>query len=370
MIRKTSLTIFLGFIFLIFNYTYVNAAPYLATNYFCLIDKDSGQVLYEKGQDELRAVASTTKMMTAILVAEYAKPNDLAIVSIKAAKTPAYSIGLKAGQEIEVDELLKASLIRSANDAAVVLAEHVASDEKFFAYLMTKKAFAIGAVNTNFTNASGLPNDEHYSTAYDLTVIGSYLLNQEKLQKIVATPKTTFAHPSYRIPLDIINTNKLLGNYSGANGIKTGTTNLAGNCLVASAKRQDKNLIAVVLKSHDRTGDCRRLLDYGFNNTKYIKVIDRKTAFKTLNVNNAIKPFIELFPGKDLYLWEVGDGVSIEKRVRLNYLIEAPIKKGQKLGHIDIYVNNKFFSTIPLISMEDNYKKSNIYQWLKENLFY
>lgn len=369
MLRKISLTFFLTFLFISIKLGVAYAAPYLSTNYYCLVDKDTGQVIYEKGQDEKRAVASTTKMMTAILVDEYAELNEIATVSSHAAKTPEFSIGLKAGQEVEVGELLKVALIRSSNDAAVVLAEHIAGEERFFGHLMTKKAFAIGACNTHFVNASGLPNNSHYSSAYDLAVIGNYLLNKEVLRNIVAMPEATFAHPAYKSPLKIGNTNGLLNNYKGANGIKTGTTNLAGKCLVASASRESRNLIAVALKSHDRTGDCRRLLDYGFNNTKYVKVIDKEIPFKELKIYYGSKPYLNIFPSEDLYLWQGENNLIIEKKVRLNYIVDLPVKKGDILGYLDIYVNDKFFQSIPLISLENINKKSNPINSLRDILF-
>ncbi len=366
MLRKINLIILVLLIFISCKTSLVYAAPNLYTNYFCLIDQDTGQVIYEKSQDEKRAVASTTKMMTAILVDEYANCNEIAQVSKKAARTPEFAIGLKEGQEVQVGELLKAALVRSCNDAAVVLAEHVAGDERFFGHLMSKKAFVLGAMNTHFVNASGLPDDEHLSTAYDLTVIARYLLSKEELAKIVAMPETTFKHPSYKEPIRIKNTNGLLDYYPGVSGVKTGTTNLAGKCLVASANREGQSLIAVALKSGDRTGDCRRLLDYGFNHAQYIKVLDARAPFKELRINKGDQPYIKIYPEKDLYLWQAEENLNIEKIVRMDYEINAPIKQGDILGHLDVYANDKFVSTIPLISWEDINKKTNLFNILKD----
>lgn len=366
MLRKINLIILLLLIFISCKANTLYAAPNLYTNYFCLIDQDTGQVIYEKSQDEKRAVASTTKMMTAILADEYANYNEIAKVSEKAARTPEFAIGLKEGQEIQVGELLKAALVRSSNDAAVVLAEHVAGDERFFGHLMSKKAFVLGAMNTHFVNASGLPDERHHSTAYDLTVIARYLLSKEELGKIVAMPETTFEHPSYREPIKIKNTNGLLDYYPGASGVKTGTTNLAGKCLVASANREGQSLIAVALKSGDRTGDCKRLLDYGFNHAKYMKVLDARTPFKEVRITSGSQPYIKIYPEKDVYLWQAEENLNIEKIVRMNYVIDAPVGEGDVLGYLDIYANDKFVSTIPLISREDISKKTNLFNIIKD----
>ena len=155
------------------------ARPYHSSSNVCLLDADSGQIIYSQKAGEIRPVASTTKIMTAILSVEYAELDDRVEVSSRADHTPEYTIGLKEGQKLPVSELLKAALVKSSNDAAVALAEHVAGNERLFSHLMSKKAFIIGAVNTHFINASGLPADEHWSTAYDLAVMGRYLLQKK-----------------------------------------------------------------------------------------------------------------------------------------------------------------------------------------------
>lgn len=368
MLKRISICLCITLIFLYFQVDSIAAAPYLSTKYFCLVDKDTGQIIYSKSQDEKRPVASTTKMMTAILAVEYADLNEIAIVSEHAARTPEFTIGLRAGQEVSVGELLKVTLIRSSNDAAVVLAEHIAGDERFFGHLMSKKAFAIGAVNTHFVNASGLPNDDHYSTAYDLSIIGRYLLTKEEPRKIVGTLESTFQHPGYLQPLKIRNTNGLLGTYPGAIGIKTGTTNLAGKCLVGAASRDGRTLIAVALKSSDRVGDCRRLLDYGFNNSALVKVIDKDAVFKEIKIDNADKPYVQVYPSEDLYLWQAENNLDVEKKVQMNYMLKAPIPKGTILGKIDVYANNKLVKSIPLVNREDINKNTNFINILKEFL--
>jgi len=335
------------------------AAPRLNSQYYCVVDRETGQPILGKNAAVKRPMASTTKMMTAILAVEYAGLEETALVSSNADRTPEYTIGLRTGQQIQVGELLKVALIRSANDAAVVLAEYVAGDEQFFAYLMSKKAYLIGAPNTRFQNASGLPADNHYSTAYDLAQIGRYALSKPYIEEMVATSSTGFKHPGYQQPLTISNTNAgLLNGYPGADGIKTGTTDAAGKCLVASATRKDRGLIAVVLKSGDRQGDCIKLLNYGFLETTRQKVVDHEEVFKSLVVNNSEEISADIVPAEDLWLW-LGDKTgSIEKRVRLNYNLDAPLKQGQVLGEMDIYMDGFMVRSVALVSQKDISKKA------------
>lgn len=365
MLRKSSIICAAIFLLITFLPDTADAAPNLATKFFCLVDGDTGQIIYGQGENDKRAVASTTKMMTAILTVEYAELDEIANITKHAEKTPEFTIGLRAGQEVEVGELLKVALIRSANDAAVALAEHVAGEERLFGHLMTKKAFAIGSINTHFVNASGLPNSEHYSTAYDLSVIGRYLLSKEEPARIVALAETKYKHPSYSQPLTIQNTNGLIWGYKGVNGIKTGTTNLAGKCLVVSAAKDGRSLVAVVLKSGNRNGDGGKLLDYGFNKANYEKIIDKQEVFKQLKIENGTKEYVEIYPGKDLSIWQGDMKLDIEKRVHMKYEINAPIKKGREVGYIDIFVNNKYVERITLISGED-IGKDNIIHRIKK----
>lgn len=327
----------------------VQAAPWVTSQYYCVLDSSSGQLLMGQNQHQQRPVASTTKMMTAILAVEYAKLNEMAVVSRHADQTAEYTIGLREGQTLPVSELLKAALICSANDAAVVLAEHVAGDEALFAHLMSCKAFLIGATSTHFVNASGLPAQNHYSTAYDLAQIGRYTLTCPFLRQTVGTARAEFHHPGYKKPLIIRNTNGLLSAYQGAEGIKTGTTNAAGKCLVAAATRKDRQLIAVVLKSADRQGDCWRLLDYGFSNFRYSKIIDKNEPFKRIRVTGGKKNYVEVYPSRDLWLWLGDQQPDTEKQVVISYTVSAPTRPGQIVGELNIYAQGKLVEAMELV---------------------
>ncbi|WP_054694843.1 D-alanyl-D-alanine carboxypeptidase family protein [Syntrophomonas palmitatica] len=345
------------------------AVPYISSSACCLIECSSGQILYSRHAHEERQVASTTKMMTAIIAREYCRVNETAVVSSEAARTPRYVIGLRQGQKLTVEELLKAGLICSANDAAVVLAEHCAGEQALFAHLMSQKAFLLGARHTHFANASGLPNHDNYSTAYDLALIGRYLCHDPYLARIVATKQTKFKHPSYTQVIDITNSNRLLESYPGANGIKTGTTNDAGKCLVASAIRKGRHLIAVALQSGDRSGDCTRLLNYGFNNCKPVKVIDHSQIFKELRVKNGSMAYARIYPGQDLFLWQGEKDLNFEKRVKINYDLQAPIRPGQKVGALSVYVDGGLVDSTDLVSGDAVERHSNIFQRIKDIIY-
>ncbi len=337
-----------------------SAVPYVASDYYCVMDCPSGQLILSKNADIKRPIASTTKMMTAIVTVDYAGLEEIAVVSKNAERTPEFTIGLRAGQRISVGELLKVVLIRSSNDAAVVLAEHVAGEEKLFAHLMTKKAFLLGCFNTHFVNASGLPADEHYSTAYELALIGRYLLTRDYISELVATRQTEFKHPAYQRSLTITNTNGLLGSYPGADGIKTGTTDAAGKCLVASASRDGRRLISVSLRTADRTGDCARLLDYGFKESSLNKVVDKGIPFKRLKLINGEEPYVEIYPEKDVFVWQGKGTPDIQKKVKLNYQIEAPVQKGQKEGKLYVYADGHLVENVNLVCGQSIEKEGNL----------
>lgn len=336
------------------------ARPYISSNYYCLMDAESGQVILSKNMEKIRPVASTTKMLTALLTMEYTGLDEIAEVSPFADRTPEFTIGLRAGQQVAVGELLKVALIRSSNDAAVVLAEHVAGNEELFAHLMSVKAFTSGAMDTHFKNASGLPDNDHYSTAYDLAEIGRYVLADPVIGKLVALREAEFKHPGYRQPLTIRTTNGLLGSYPGADGIKTGTADASGKCLVASASRQGRQLIAVVLKSADRNGDCIRLLDYGFKQAMLSKVVDRSQPFKHINLSNGEQSGVDIYPAEDLELWMEGNNLNIEKKVKLDYNLQAPVKKGQKVGIIEVYCEGHLLKNIDLLCGQNVARKSGL----------
>ena len=246
-----------------------------------LIDARTGEVLYEKDADKRIYPASTTKMMTAILAIENVNPLKITTVSEHAAKTEGSSAQLRAGDRVQMQDLLYGLMLSSGNDAAVVIAEYIDGSEKEFAKRMTKKAHDIGATKTHFTNANGLPDDKHYTTARDLAKIASYAYQNKRFKRIVKIKDRSIRISNTGRVIKLHNTNQLLNTMKECDGIKTGTTRAAGQCLVASATKGDTSLIAVVMKVENgkRWQEAKRLLEYGFE--KKTKKTRNNTSNKT-----------------------------------------------------------------------------------------
>ncbi|HEX3047134.1 MAG TPA: D-alanyl-D-alanine carboxypeptidase family protein, partial [Bacillota bacterium] len=228
-----------------------------------LMDAANGTILYSKNSQREMAPASTTKIMTAILAIEKSDLNSVVTVSANAAGKPETKMHLHKGEKIVLKDLLYGLLLSSGNDAATAIAEFISGSEDKFARLMTQKAKEIGMKDTQFKNASGLPAVNHYSTAYDLAVLARYALNNSTFAGIVQTKTASIADE--RSKYNLTNHNKLLWQYEFATGIKTGYTQKAGNCLVASANREGINLISVVLKSKSTYQDSIKLFENGFS---------------------------------------------------------------------------------------------------------
>ncbi len=237
--------------------------PTLTAQSWILLDADSGVVLAESNADEVRPMASVTKVMTAIVVMENADLDDVERISAEAAAIGESEIGLVTGEVWTVDALLNALLIRSGNDAAVALAEHVAGSVDAFAELMDEKAASLGLENTSFRNPHGLDEEGHHTTARELAVIAQEALRYDELRTMMATRLISFRPDPSGVARDAENTNKLLGVYPGVSGMKTGFTNRAGRVLISLHERNGRTLIGVVMASDDHFEDSRRLLDWG-----------------------------------------------------------------------------------------------------------
>ncbi len=242
----------------------VSALPTISASSAIMIEAQTGNILFDKNALEIRAPASTTKILTALLAIEHGNLDMPVRVGKKADLTSESSIYLNENDLISLNNLVHGALIKSGNDACVAIAEALAPSEEEFVGLMNLKAKAIGAQATNFRNTNGLPQEAHLTTAYDLAIITRYALCNPVFREIVQKKsyELRWLNPSRRITIK--NTNKLLWLYPYATGVKTGTTAKAGKCLVASAKYADRELIVVLLNSPNRFGDAQRLFEYGF----------------------------------------------------------------------------------------------------------
>lgn len=249
-----------------------------------LVDAADGHVLFESSADERRAIASTTKILTALVVLETSKLTDMVQASARAEQVGAddplvTELELTAGERLSVEDLLYALLLRSANDAAVALAEHVAGSEAAFAKLMTDRAKKAGTRQSQFVNPHGFDHAEHYSTARDLALITLQAWRIPEFKKMVTTKEHEIPWPNHPSPRKLVNRNQLLGVYAGADGVKTGQTRASGRSLVASATREGESRIAVVLSSPDPLADSQALLDFGFHGFRRIVVLTKNAAW-------------------------------------------------------------------------------------------
>ncbi|HEY8530457.1 MAG TPA: D-alanyl-D-alanine carboxypeptidase family protein [Paenibacillaceae bacterium] len=231
---------------------------------FSLIDAASGRILHSANGDRRMRIASLTKIMTAIVAIEHGRLEDIVTVSPRAAFKEGSSIYLRAGDKVPLETLLYGLMLRSGNDAATAIAEHVGGSEEGFVFLMNRKAEEIGLSDTRFANPHGLDQAGHYSTANDLARLTAYAMRNPVFRKIAATKVKTFPNPNGGWDYHFLNKNKMLFRYEGADGVKTGYTRLARRCLVSSATRNGQQLIAVTLNDGNDWEDHRRLLDYGF----------------------------------------------------------------------------------------------------------
>ncbi|MCI9063951.1 MAG: D-alanyl-D-alanine carboxypeptidase, partial [Clostridia bacterium] len=253
----------------------ITELPKINSRHAIVLDRASQTILYGKKEQEKCKMASTTKIMTAIVVIENAKLSDTVIISSKAAGTGGSRLKLSTNDKITVENLLYGLMLRSGNDAAVALAEHVGGSIEGFAELMNSKAQELGLTSTHFVTPHGLDNDGHYTTAYELAILTDYALKNKTFSKIVNTKTCTITQNGYSKTLS--NTNELLGNLNGVYGVKTGFTNGANRCLVTSCKRGDLDIICVVLgcdTKKDRTRDSINLINYIFSNFSVVNIED------------------------------------------------------------------------------------------------
>lgn len=338
-------------------------------------DRDSKRVIWGKDENKRTAMASTTKIMTAIIVAERSNLSDVVTISSKAAGTGGSRLGLKKNDKISMNDLLYGLMLKSGNDAAVAIAEHIAGSVDEFAALMNEKAKELKLKDTNFITPHGLDNPNHYTTAHELAIITDYALENDIIAKVVATKKCTISINGYS--KELINTNELLGKINGVNGVKTGFTNNAGRCLVTSINRDGFNIITVVIQADtkkDRTRDSIKLIDYiydqytkinlkeivnkEFENWCYInkkRIVINKSKNQNLNLKyNDLENNIIVVKKKNI------DNIKIE--INSIFELNAPIKEKTIIGKLKIKVNNDVIETQDIIIC--NYiSKKNIYDY-------
>ena len=302
-----------------------------------LMDAQSGEVLYEKAAHEQRSCASITKVMTLLLVFEAMDDGRLSLSETLSASSHAASMGgsdiwLEAGETMTVDDLIKATVIMSANDAAVVLAEGVSGSEESFVQLMNQRASELGMNDTVFKNCNGLDEEGHVTSAYDVAVMSRALISHEGIY----TYTNIWIDYLRDGKTQLVNTNKLIKSYKGITGLKTGTTSQAGSCISATARRGDMGLIAVVLgagSTSDRFRDAAALLDYGFAN--WTVTVPEVPRIESIEIRGGMEKTVKTEPlTAPSILLRAADQAEIESRIELREEPEAPIQKGEILGKV------------------------------------
>ena len=331
-----------------------------------LIDGVSGRVLYEHNSYEKLPMASTTKIMTGLLACESGKLDNTVKVSAFASGTEGSSLLLKIGEKLTLEELTYGLMLKSGNDAAVATAEYLGGSVDAFALLMNKRAREIGAQNTNFVNPHGLDAEGHYTTAYDLALIAREAMKNDTFRKIVSTKTYSIPMQGEKWDRALKNHNKLLWNYEGCNGVKTGFTKKCGRCLVSSAKRNGRGLICVTLNAPDDWKDHTNLLNYGFDNFE-TKVVAKKGEYASSYVyDKKNNRSVKLNFGDD-FIVSVAENDVIKTEILYEKII-LPAKKGIKAGSMIVYCNGEKIGEIELVTD----KKLNKLSFLQKtkNFFY
>ncbi|MBQ7793986.1 MAG: D-alanyl-D-alanine carboxypeptidase [Clostridia bacterium] len=327
-----------------------------------LIEQETGKVLFEKEADAQLPIASVTKIMTMLLIMEEIDRGNLTLADEVTVSEYAMSMGgstmfLEAGEVLSVSDMLKGIAVASANDGCVAMAEHISGSTEAFIELMNKRAGELGMQNTHFVNTNGLDAEGHYSSARDVAIMARELTKHEKIFDYTTIWTDTLRDGKF----ELANTNKLVRFYRGATGLKTGSTDLAGCCLCASATRDGLSLIAVVLgapTSKERFADASGLLDYGFANYRVIRPISQGEKMCDIAVKKGVAEQIELVAQNDFAeVVNKNELAEITTNLTVPDSITAPVAKGEIIGRAEFMMGDKSVGTVELVANEDVAKK-------------
>ena len=320
-----------------------------------LMEASTGKVLYSLNEDERLPIASVTKIMSTLLIMEALdsgkiKLDDIVVVSENAASMGGSQVFLEPNEQMSVEEMLKAVVVVSANDATLALAEHIYGSEDSFIIEMNNRAKQLGMENTNFVNTNGLPIADHYSSAEDVALMTQELLKYPLVLEYSTIWMDTIRNGSF----GLANTNKLIRFYKGANGMKTGFTDEAMFCLSGTALRDNMQLIAVVLgadTSAERFGTVKKMLDFGFAN--YSIVTPEKLNLEPVRIIKGVKEYAEIDYTPASILLEKGKSANIVQTAHIVELPEAPVSEGDKVGYVVYSIDGKEVAKVPVYITED-----------------
>ncbi len=337
-----------------------------------LMEASSGKIIYEKNKDEQVAVASMTKMVGLIIIMEKLESGELTLDEIVTASKNASGMGgsqiyLDTGEKMSVKDLIKGITMASANDATVAMAERIAGTESKFVELMNAKVKELGLKNTHFVNSTGLDEDDHYSSANDMAIIARELLKHEQILDFTSVYED-YLRVDTPNKFWLVNTNKLVHLYEGADGLKTGFTDNAGYCMAVTAKRNGMRLIAIVLgepKGSIRNEETSELLDYGFNTYKVLTLKSKDDVIDTIKFNKSTKDEVDLYLQRDAsVLIKQSDNTSgYDTEIRLD-AVKLPLKSGDSVGKLLIKKDDEVIDQIDLIVKEDVNSKNFWQIWL------
>lgn len=334
---------------------FANFQPTSTPRSYVLMDYDTGTVLAENNSTEPMPIASVTKVMTMLLCMEALQSGKISMGDIVTASEYACSMGgsqiyLEPGEQMSVEELLKSVAVGSANDASVVLAEHIMGSEATFVDAMNQRAKALGMNNTHFVNCNGLDEDNHYSSAMDVAIMSRELLKHNAIHPFLSIWMDSVRNGEF----GLTNTNKLIRFYNGAIGIKTGSTSNAKYCLSSAATRDGLTLIGVVLGAEttaERFETAKELLNYGFSNYKIETVVEEGLASGDVNIVKGKKDKVGVVTQSSFKrLVNKQSGNNVKSKVIINNQINAPISKGEVVGKIELTENNKKIGEVNLVA--------------------
>ncbi len=308
--------------------------PKTNSKHIIVIDRKTLLPLYEKNAYQKTAMASTTKILTCLIALENCSKNDFVTVSKKAASISGSTLGLKSNMQISVNDLLYGLMLRSGNDCAIALAEHISGSVEEFSILMNNKAHLIGLMNSNFVTPHGLDDPNHYTTAYDLALLTDYALQNIEFKKIVSTKRHILSFNGF--PREISNTNELLGSENGVYGVKTGFTFEAGRCLVSACRRNNLDIIVVVLGADTksiRTQDSKKLINYIFDTYQYVDI--------SSTINSAFTNYLYQF-NNGMYCLEKTTTIPKLKLSNLSNYVFPLSKENISNLHTKIYTLHNF----------------------------
>lgn len=322
--------------------------PAVSARSAILMDRTSRRVLWNKEEHRPQPIASTTKIMTALLALEQGCEEDPIKIGAGAAGAGGSSIWLEEGEVKTLGELLYGLMLRSGNDAAAAIAGHIGGSEERFVELMNRRALALGARQTRYANPHGLPGGEQFSTAHDLGLIACAALDNARFREITATPECTISWPGHPWDRLLGNQNRLLETYPGGDGVKTGWTREAGRCFVGSATRDGWQLVCVVLDAPQMWEDAALLLDHGFQHYLHRKIFSRDQLLCTAAVDRGTGR-AGAAVSEDLYLALLpGEEAALRYRIEIREPLRAPLAAGTPLGEAGVYLGDQLLARVEL----------------------